>query len=121
MGLQVDYWKDRDLAKYTLKTNFKSFVVSKLPPSGERVANPNLSLDVVTVGKKNISKLYRSLLCGVAWFISFCHSNWFDTVESNCICGRLQFHEYRISDYRTANMDFTRSIKRPRISIQGSL
>ncbi|XP_077966247.1 phosphofurin acidic cluster sorting protein 2-like [Styela clava] len=57
MGLQVDYWKDRDSTKYTLKTTFKSFHVSKLPTMGEHIASPGLELDVVTIGKKNIMRL----------------------------------------------------------------
>lgn len=57
MGLQVDYWKDRDSTKYTLKTTFKSFNVSRLPALGEHTASPGLSLDVVTINKKNIMRL----------------------------------------------------------------
>jgi len=58
LGLQVDYWKERDASKYTLKSNFKSFHVRRLPPIGEQTQAPGLWLDVVTKGKKIISTLF---------------------------------------------------------------
>ncbi|CAK8692520.1 unnamed protein product [Clavelina lepadiformis] len=57
LGLQVDYWKERDASKYTLKTNFKSFQVSRIPTNGDRQFSPGLALDVVTKGKKNLMRL----------------------------------------------------------------
>ena len=58
LGLQVDYWKEKDSTKYSLKTNFKSFHVTCLPNPGERSQNPALALDVVTKGKKNLSEFF---------------------------------------------------------------
>ena len=55
LGLQVDYWKDKETSKFTLKTNFKSFHVACLSHS-ERFSSPQLILDVVTKGKKNLSE-----------------------------------------------------------------
>uniref|UniRef100_H2YM35 Phosphofurin acidic cluster sorting protein 2 n=1 Tax=Ciona savignyi TaxID=51511 RepID=H2YM35_CIOSA len=57
LGLQVDYWKEKDTSKYSLKTNFRSFHVSCLPLHGERGTQSGLVLDVVTKGKKMISEL----------------------------------------------------------------
>nr|CAB3264625.1 phosphofurin acidic cluster sorting protein 2-like [Phallusia mammillata] len=58
LGLQVDYWKERDVSKYSLKTNFKSFHVSRLPTPGESVtSSTGLALEVVTKGKKMIMRL----------------------------------------------------------------
>lgn len=56
MGLQVDYWKDKDFSKYTLKSNFRSLHVYRLPVNNEPQPAVGLALNVVTVGKKNISK-----------------------------------------------------------------
>ena len=55
----MDYWKDKDAQKYSLKNNFKSFHVTCLPAHGERSQIPTLALDVVTRGKKNLSELFR--------------------------------------------------------------
>uniref|UniRef100_F6X413 Phosphofurin acidic cluster sorting protein 1-like n=1 Tax=Ciona intestinalis TaxID=7719 RepID=F6X413_CIOIN len=68
LGLQVDYWKEKDNNKNSLKkekdnnknslkTNFRSFHVSCLPLAGDRAVQSGLILDVVTKGKKMIMRL----------------------------------------------------------------
>ncbi|XP_078491460.1 phosphofurin acidic cluster sorting protein 2-like [Ciona intestinalis] len=57
LGLQVDYWKEKDNNKNSLKTNFRSFHVSCLPLPGDRAVQSGLILDVVTKGKKMIMRL----------------------------------------------------------------
>lgn len=63
MGLQVDYWtwqgpekkKDgekRDVGlKNTLKSNFRSLQVSRLPSGGELIPPPSMAMTVVTKEK----------------------------------------------------------------------
>jgi len=58
LGLQVDYWKDKDQTKVTLKSNFKSFLVTCQHQVNDHTSLPsNLVLEVVTKGKKNIMRL----------------------------------------------------------------
>lgn len=59
MGLQVDYWtlqgaekkkegEKRDVgSKYTLKSNFRSLQVSRIPSGGEPTPPPGMAMTVV--------------------------------------------------------------------------
>lgn len=70
MGLQVDYWvapteRKKDMekrdssSKNTLKCNFRSLQVSRLPLGGaEPSPQPTMSMTVVTKEKNKKGKLY---------------------------------------------------------------
>lgn len=75
MGLQVDYWvapteRKKDVekrdssAKNTLKCNFRSLQVSRLPLGGaEPSPQPTMSMTVVTKEKNKKGKMYICVLC----------------------------------------------------------
>jgi len=72
MGLQVDYWtwqgpekkkegEKRDVGlKNTLKSNFRSLQVSRLPCGGELTPPPSMAMTVVTKEKNKKGKLGKS-------------------------------------------------------------
>lgn len=81
MGLQVDYWtwqgpekkkegEKRDVGlKNTLKSNFRSLQVSRLPCGGELTPPPSMAMTVVTK-EKNKKGTAESFLC--SWITFGC-------------------------------------------------
>ena len=75
MGLQVDYWtwhgtdkkregEKRDVGiKNTLKSNFRSLQVSRIPNSGELTPPPGMSMTVVMKEKNKKGRLRSVLQC----------------------------------------------------------